>query len=317
MSSTSECESVALRLSGTGDMMPRVGFGTWLAQKNVVGEAVKLAISCGYRHIDCAEKYGNEEEIGQAIAAAMAENHLTRNQLWLTSKLWSTHHAPEDVRPALLKTLSDLGVSYLDLYLIHFPLSFTKDAPFPPQPEHYIEIPTIDTWREMEKLVDDGLVRNIGVSNFSCAKIEKFWDQCRIKPSVNQFELHPMLPQAKLREYCKLRNICVTGYGSLLNNGSPFRGTAPNLLLNPTILKVAAKHRRSPAQVLLRWGIQMNAIVIPKSTTRERIMENSQLWDFSLDNDDLGAIYCEDRHFRIGGNIFLNGKTPDEFWDYE
>jgi len=301
----------------SGDKIPLFGLGTWLAEPNVVRDAVISAIlDCGYRHIDCAAIYKNEKEVGEAFAHVFAKG-IKREELWVTSKLWNQEHAPKDVRPALMQTLSDLGLKYLDLYLIHWPVCLAKTAGWPPKPEDYIDIPIIDTWREMEKLVDEGLVRNIGVSNFTSVKTEKLWTEARIKPSVNQVEMHPLLQQTKLREYCSFRGIHVTAFSSLGSNTSPLRGQFPNILENPTIVKIGRKHNKTPAQILLKWGVQLGASVIPKSTRKERLNENKQLFDFELDKDDMASIAVEDKHARTAGQIFLNGRTLDEFWDCE
>eukprot|EP01105_Mastigella_eilhardi_P019607 TRINITY_DN462_c1_g3_i2.p2 TRINITY_DN462_c1_g3~~TRINITY_DN462_c1_g3_i2.p2 ORF type:complete len:313 (-),score=113.99 TRINITY_DN462_c1_g3_i2:30-968(-) len=304
----------------SGDKMPLVGLGTWkTAEPNVVGTAVKTALTeCGYKHVDCAHIYGNEEEVGAAFKGAFAEG-VKREDIFITSKLWISEKHPEDVRPALLLTLKHLGLAYLDLYLIHWPVCLTKDAEFPPKPQHFCEgVPTIDTWREMEKLVDEGLVRNIGVSNFTTVQLERLWREARIKPAVNQVEMHPLLQQAKLREYCRIRGIHVTAFSPLGSNDSPMRGQQfPNLLENPTILAVASKHGRTAAQVILRWGVQHGVTVIPKSVRKQRITENKQITDFTLDADDMAAIAAEDKHARTCGAFFFNGKTSEEFWDNE
>ncbi|KAH3746087.1 aldo/keto reductase [Pelomyxa schiedti] len=301
----------------SGDKMPLFGIGTWLAEPNVVGEAVKISVlQCGYRHVDCAAIYGNEKEIGEAFKVIFAAG-VRREDLWITSKLWNNYHAPEDVRPAVMRTLADLGLTYLDLYLIHWPVSFRSTTGWPPTPADYIDIPTIATWRELEKCVDEGLIRNIGVSNFTAVKLEKFWAEARIKPAVNQVEMHPLLQQAKLREYCAFRGIHVTAYSSLGNNTNPFRGEFVNILENPTINRIARKHSKTPAQVLLRWAHQLGVSVIPKSTKRERLLENSLFKDFKLDIDDMASICVEDKHARMGGYLFLNGRTIEQLFDNE
>ncbi|KAH3743551.1 aldo/keto reductase [Pelomyxa schiedti] len=307
----------------SGDVMPRLGVGTWAPaySPGVIRDVVLHAVlNCGYRHVDCAGFYGTEREVGEALKEAFAKG-IRRQDIWVTSKLWCTFHAPEDVRPAFMRTLEDLGLDYIDLYLIHWPVSLRKNHALPPRADDFLPpVPAIQTWKEMEKLVDGNLVKNLGVSNFTSVKIEKLWMEARIKPSVVQVEMHPLCQQAKLREYCSLRRICLTAYSPLGGNDHPTRPSMPNVLQNATLNRIAGKYNKTTAQVALRWGLQMGATIIPKTTNLQRMAENSKILDFCLDSDDLASIAAEDQHMRISSQIMLNkftGLTPEVFWDGE
>ncbi|KAI8812614.1 aldo/keto reductase family protein [Cladochytrium replicatum] len=275
-----------LKLS-SGYIAPAFGLGTFQSKPHEVGEAVRAAIRAGYKHIDCAAIYENEAEIGEVLKQEIAAK---REQYFITSKVWNTMHSRENVKKACLKTLKDLQLSYLDLYLIHWPLAFkikgdgTQNSYIDPVTKTQVleEIPIEETWQAMEELVDAGLVRSIGISNFSIKKTKKLLETARIKPAVNQVEMHPYLPQAELLEFCKANGILVTAYSPIGSGGKP------SLLEDPVINEIAAKHGKSAAQVLLSWGIQRRTQVIPKSSKPERIAENFQ--DFILPDEDFERI---------------------------
>ncbi|XP_059352629.1 mucin-2-like [Daphnia carinata] len=241
--------------------IPIIGLGTWRADPGKVTQAIKNAIDVGYRHFDCAASYRNEAEVGKGLSEKIANGDVKRNELFITTKLWNTCHRPEKVEPALRKSLSNLGLDYLDLYLIHWPISFiyTEGELFPKDEngKHLYEaIDHVDTWRAMEKCVELGLVRSIGLSNFNSQQIQHVLDHSKIKPAVNQVECHPYFNQKKLIEFCRKKDIVITAYSPL---GSPARPWAkaedPNLMEEPRIKSVAQLYRKTPAQILIRYQV--------------------------------------------------------------
>jgi alcohol dehydrogenase (NADP+) len=295
------------------DKMPILGLGTWKSEPGEVGKAIQEAIRIGYRHIDCAAIYGNEAEIGKALEEVMQAGLVTRNELWITSKLWNNAHAREEVPIALKKSLADLRLEYLDLYLIHWPVATRPDVIFPMKADDFFslaEMPLNETWAGMEDCVESGRVKHIGVSNCSIKKIEEL-SSAKIRPEVNQIELHPYLQQDEMLSYCNVNNIYLTAYSPLgsLDRPDVMKGAnEPSLIENSVVGKIAQAHGCSAAQVLLRWAIERGTSVIPKSTNPGRLAENLEVANLKLDNQEMAELAKLEMGFR-----YVNG----EFWTME
>ncbi|MER5916473.1 aldo/keto reductase [Streptomyces sp. NPDC001982] len=262
------------KILNNGVEMPQLGFGVWQVPDDEAERAVATALEAGYRSIDTAAIYGNEEGTGRAIAAS----GVAREDLFVTTKLWNGDQGYDATLRAFDESLRKLGLDYLDLYLIHWPL---------PARGKYV-----DSYKAFEKLHADGLIRAIGTSNFLPEHLERLIVETTVIPAVNQIELHPHLQQHAAREYHAEQGIATEAWSPL--------GSGKGLLEVPAIVAIAQKHNRTPAQVVLRWHIQLGNIVIPKSVTPSRIKENIEVFDFSLDTEDLAAISALNEDRRLG-----------------
>ena len=299
--------------------MPAVGLGIWKIDRPETAATVSTAIQAGYRHIDSAADYGNEQEAGEGIAHSLEAGDCRREDLWVTSKLWNTYHRREHVRPACEKSLKDLGLDYLDLYLVHFPISLKYvpfDERYPPDwlfdtnaasPTMEIDpVPLAETWRGMEELVEAGLVRQIGVCNYTSGLLIDLMAYANIKPAMLQIESHPFLTQEPLIRLAGDFGIPVTAFsplGALSYVSLDMATDADTVLTAAPVLAAAERLGKTPAQVVLRWGVQRGTAIIPKTTREERLRENLALFDFELAGDEMDAISAlnQDRRFNDPG----------------
>ncbi|MFZ0579867.1 MAG: aldo/keto reductase [Candidatus Acidiferrales bacterium] len=258
-------------LSHGAGQMPALGFGTLIPDAAVTITATRDALEAGFRHFDCAERYGNEREVGQALHARLAARGIARGDIFVTTKVWNTNHRPERVEPAFEASLERLGLKYLDLYLIHTPFAFQPGDEQDPRVQngnviydHGVSL--LDTWKAMESLVDHGKCRAIGLSDIGLNELKLIYESARIKPAVIQVESHPYLPETELLQFCKENGIVFLAFAPLGH------GMKPGLLENPVISGIAARVGKTPAQVLLAWGIQRGTAVLttPKSAARAR-----------------------------------------------
>jgi D-xylose reductase len=312
-----------------GGRLPAVGLGLWKVPKPEAAGLVRQAIAAGYRHLDCACDYGNEAEVGEGIRAALADGLCRRDGLWVTSKLWNTYHARDHVRPAVERSLRDLGLDYLDLYLIHFPIA-QAFVPFgdryppgwlfdPANPQagmRFARVPLAETWGAMEDLVTAGLVRHIGVCNYATGLLRDLLGYARVKPAVLQVELHPYLTQEKLVRFAGEYGIAVTAFSPL---GAPsyhpigMADPGESILDEPVVVAAARRLGKTPAQVLLRWGVQRGTSVVPKTARPERLRENLAVFDFALTDEEMAAIAGLNRNRRFNDPGVFGEKAFNTF----
>ncbi|EID56430.1 aldo/keto reductase [Saccharomonospora xinjiangensis] len=264
----------------TGATMPQLGYGVFQVSPGEVTGLVSEALRAGYRSIDTAAIYGNEEGVGRAIA----ESDLAREDLFVTTKLWNDHQGYGSTLAAFDESMARLGLDYIDLYLIHWPVP-SKDA--------YVE-----TWKAMQRLHEEGRAKAIGVSNFQIPHLRRLLDETDVVPALNQIELHPNLPQRQLREFHAEHGIATEAWSPL--------GQGKGLLDDPTLTSLATKYGKSPAQIVLRWHVQLGNITIPKSATPSRIKQNIEVFDFELSADDMATITALETGVRVG-------PDPDAF----
>uniref|UniRef100_A0A7S1QFZ7 NADP-dependent oxidoreductase domain-containing protein n=1 Tax=Neobodo designis TaxID=312471 RepID=A0A7S1QFZ7_NEODS len=291
----------------TGARMPQVGFGCWKVPKDVCADTIYQAIKAGYRLIDSACDYGNEQQTGAGIRRAIDEGLVKREDLFVVSKLWNTFHRPENVEVGLRKTLADLGLEYVDLYLIHFPIAqkfVPIEARYPPEWIHdpSAAAPRMEldegvtyqqTWQAMEAAHDAGLAKHIGFCNIGTLQIRQVLQYARVKPAVLQVEMHPQLTQQRLLRMARESGIQVMAFSNLGASSYVELGMAQpaeSLLTHEAVAAVAKRVGRTPAQVLLRWGVQRGTVVIPKTSKPERLGENLSLFDFALGDEDMAAL---------------------------
>ncbi|MBJ2138748.1 aldo/keto reductase [Paraglaciecola chathamensis] len=301
--------------------MPKVGFGLWKIPQDICADAVYEAIKAGYRHLDSACDYGNEVQVGQGIKRAIDEGLCTREDLWITSKLWNTYHAKEHVQQAIERSLSDLQLEYLDLYLIHFPIAqpfVAFDDRYPPEwitdpsaenPKMELApVPLFETWQAMEALVEKGLTKEIGVCNYNTGLLNDLMAYAKIKPTMLQVESHPYLTQERLMKLAKQYDIQVTAFsplGALSYLELDMAGAAESVLEQSVVKAAAQRLGKTAAQVVLRWGVQRGNAIIPKTSKPERLAENLAIFDFELSQqemDDINALNSN-RRFNDPGHF--------------
>lgn len=311
----------------SGGRMPALGLGTWKSAPGEVGAAVREAIRAGYRHFDCAPIYANEAEIGAALADAISAGEVTRDRLWITSKLWGSCHGRDNVVPALRRSLADLRLDYVDLYLIHWPVALQEriGIGYPRSAADFrtpVEAPLAETWAGMEEAFSLGLCRNIGVSNFTATKLVRLARTAEIQPAVNQVESHPYLPQTALLRHCNDNGIVLTAYAPLGSGDRPARVRSvddPVLMNEPVLSDIATRHGLAPAQVLVAWAVQRGTSLIPKSTNPARLAQNFAAASVSLTDAEMIAIAGLDRGHRFfkGSLWTIDGSpyTQKTLWD--
>jgi len=294
--------------------MPILGIGTFSgfeAEKPMTtSEAVTFALKIGYRHIDCAYAHNNETEIGIAIKTAIHDMGMKRQDMFVASKLWNEFHKPEDVEPALRQSLTNLGLEYLDLFLMHWPFAFERQhkktdiihpVDFSKKFVYDTQTHFTETWSAMETLVRKGLVKSIGVSNFNQDQLQMLINNCKVKPTVNQIECHPYLNQHRLMAFCKSNNIRITAYSPLGCKDRLWKSQKDDqpLLEHPALLRMSRHYEKSIAQILLRWQIQRGIAIVPRMRTPDHISENFLLWDWNLSENDMQEIQALNQDNRL------------------
>lgn len=315
----------------TGSRIPSIGFGTFgsdHASSSQIAESVRSAAAIGYRHFDCASVYGNEDRIGEVLSEVV-RGGVAREDLWITSKLWNDMHSGEDVIASCEKSLSDLKLDYLDLYLVHWPFP-NFHAPGcdanarNPNSKSYVHENYMKTWRSMETLVDRGLVRHIGTSNMTIPKLKLVLRDARIKPAINEMELHPHFQQPELFEFVLANGLVPVGYSPLGSPNRPERDRTPedtSPTTDPVILRIAEKHGVNPAVVCIKWAVQRGQVPIPFSTKPANILANLlAVVDDPLTAGEMAEIEALDRNCRlIKGQVFLwkEDQSWEALWDLD
>ncbi|KAL7317973.1 hypothetical protein PS15m_004257 [Mucor circinelloides] len=317
-----------ITLQTSGDKMPLIGFGCWKVDPKDAPETIYNAIKVGYRLIDSASNYKNEVAIGKGIKMAIQDGLVKREDIFVTTKLWSTYHKKEHVRLALEQQLKQLELDYVDMFLVHFPLPLKYvpiEEKYPPgwyQPGDDKDCkitldraPMHECWAEMERLVDSGRTRNIGVSNFNCQLLMDMLTYARIPPSLLQIELHPYLSQEHLVKWAQSQGIAVTAYSSFgptsfISTGSKRAKAVEPLFENPVIKDVAAKYNRNPSEVALRWSLERSVAVVPKSLNIDRMRMNLEALNWEMEEEDVESINKLDMGLRFNDPMVNAQKIP-------
>lgn len=301
-----------------GHEMPAIGLGTSMSKGDECVEAVKAAIDEGFRHIDTAYFYRNEDAVGRAIRAKIDEGIVTREELFVTTKLWNSFHHPDHVQQAFEKSLEYLGLDYVDLFLMHMPFGYKfigwdpeKRMPYDDNGKLlFSDDDYVDTWKAMEKLLHSGKVRSIGVSNFNSEQLERILENCSVKPVTNQVECNARINQKRLIEFCRARDIVVTAHSPLgrphLFEKDPVDKPKP-VLDDPKVVEIGKKYGKASAQVVLRYLVQNGVVPIPKSTSRQHLTQNLELFDFELSSDDVAILDELNTNQRMVGFNRLKG----------
>ncbi|CDH51836.1 xylose reductase [Lichtheimia corymbifera JMRC:FSU:9682] len=312
-----------LTLQPSGDKMPLIGFGCAKIDIDATPQVIYNAIKVGYRLFDGGANYYNEKQVGEGIRMAIKDGLVTRKEVFVISKLWCTFHG--NVREGLQKSLDDLGLDYVDMYLIHFPTALEHvpiETKYPPgwtQPGKTqvtrARVPMHETWAQMEAMVEEGLARNIGVSNFNAQMLMDMLAYCKIPPSLLQVELHPYLQQDTYVKWVQKQGIAVTAYSSFgpasfAAGGQKHAKSVESLFDNPVIKDIAAKYKRAPAQVALRWSLERNVGVVPKSTSVERMKTNLDALNWKMDDEDIQAINQLDMGLRFNDPLIKGWDLP-------
>src|ERR1700733_2308528 len=295
MAEAADLRLTRIPLSHGAGRIPAVGFGTLIPDPVVTLSATRDALDAGFRHFDCAERYGNEREVGKALQAGLATGGIAREDIFVTTKLWNSNHRPERVEPAFEASLDRLRIKYLDLYLIHTPYAFQPGEEQDPRDQNgnvlYDKgVTLLDTWRAMESLMDHGKCRAIGLSDISLNELLPIYESARIKPAVVQVESHPYLPETELLEFCKAKGIVLLAFAPLGH------GMKPGLLEDPVISAIAARVGKTPAQVLLAWAVQRGTALLTTPKTAARAREDFDISPLPQDAlDEINRIQTRQR----------------------
>jgi alcohol dehydrogenase (NADP+) len=295
MNTSSDLRTTRIPLSHGAGQMPALGFGTLIPDPALTITATKAALEAGFRHFDCAERYRNEREVGQALQEGLAATGLARDDIFVTTKLWNTNHRPERVEPAFQASLDRLRLNYLDLYLVHTPFAFQPGDDQDPRDQngnvlYDRDVNLLDTWKAMETLVDHGNCRAIGLSDITLDGLRPIYESARIKPAVIQVESHPYLPETELLEFCKQNGIVFLAFAPLGH------GARPGPLEDPVVSRIAARIGNTPAQVLLAWAVQRGTALLTTPKSAARAKENFDISPLPQDAfDEINRIQTRER----------------------